>query len=687
MPRRTIVKVYPQYDDQPFFVEHQSTPRPERPAPTRRGTTLTLNNQPDTEPWTLNTAAKYGVPKNGDPWEACYEKMRGYDDDVCDGWRSEIDNLLIFAGLFSSVVTAFLIESYTLLSQDPNDVNAWYLQQILIQIHNANTQSTAALNAPIPSPPTFSPSSRDVRINVFWFMSLSLSVAVVIIGILCTQWIREYERETSLDPQDAIALRHIRHEGLISWKVPNILRALPVMLHCSLILFFVGLVDLLWSLNHVVALFVSVISGLVFVVLVATTILPALQLYTVRDRYLLVPQCAYKSAQSWVIYRVFSFFVWLFAPSETLRKDPRFSSVRERYDEFSTDNAWDEYDMKWRKIRGKAYKEGGLQREHIRSDLVGGLVWIDKHLGQSVEAIYSVYHCLKEFKWVTQSKQALLQISEKVATSLQTPKISDYLASLSVAEQREMLSALFLEANDRAFPQLDQYRAESVVRVLNTRLGKKETGDSAVLWPFLRWPFDSIQAMPDDLITQILLCTRELVGRRMATDFGKDIWNLIRGVILTTRCEELNQVQELHKRLGFDIIRASVDNSVGLTQVGDWIERIVNTILPERNNLDLSSIKTVMVAIAERVASISPGEANPFSNPDERIRWDNFKKKYAEVIGEITASKELVSYSILPSLELGRCTLLYTRTADAEHFEEASLPNAGTKPSAVASFI
>ncbi|KAF5327858.1 hypothetical protein D9619_004774 [Psilocybe cf. subviscida] len=621
-------------DDKPSFGQPQSsTPRPERPIPPRRGTTLTLSN-PDTEPWTLDTPAKYGVPKNGDPWEACYEKMRGYDNDVCDGWRSEIGNLLIFAGLFSSVVTGFLIESYTSLSQDPNDVNAWYMQQILIQLHNANTHDIAALNAPIPSPPTFSPSSRDVRINVFWFMSLSLNVAVVIIGILCTQWIQEYKRDTSLDPQDAIALRHIQREGLYSWKVPYILRALPVMLHFALILFFVGLVDLLWSLNHVVALFVSAISGIVLVILVATTVLPALQLYAVRDRYLLVPQCAYKSAQSWVAYRIISFFVRLLAPPDVFSE----SSVRKRYNEFSADKDWAEYDMRWRKIRGRAYKEA---RENIQSDLVGGLVWIDKHLGQSVEATYFVYHCLKEFKWVTQSKQALQQISGKIATYLQSPAMSSYLASIpAAAEEREIFLALFLEMHDRAFPHLDQYQVESVVRILNTRLGKKDKGDLAGSWPFLRWPFDNIQAMPDDLTTQILLCTKELVSRQIVTDFEQDIWSLIRGVILTTCHDELNQIQELHKRLGFEIIRASVENSNDLKQVGLWIARVVNTIIPGHNDLDLSLTKTVMVAIAECVASISPGKSNPFSIPDERIRWNYFKKKYAEIIGKIPTIKE-----------------------------------------------
>lgn len=107
-------------------------------------------------------------------------------------------------------------------------------------------------------------------------------------------------------------------------------------------------------------------------------------------------------------------------------------------------------------------------------------------------------------------------------------------------------------------------------------------------------------------------------------------------MILTARHEELSQEQELHKKLAFDIIRSSVENGVGLTQIAVWTARVINTILPQHDDLDLSSIKTVMVVICERVEAISPGNGNPFSNPGERARWDAFRRKYAEVVGEIS---------------------------------------------------
>ncbi|EEB99793.1 hypothetical protein MPER_00435, partial [Moniliophthora perniciosa FA553] len=52
------------------------------------------------------------------------------------GWRDDIDTLLVFAGLFSAVVTAFAIESYQWLDEDPADTTVALLTQlILVQMH------------------------------------------------------------------------------------------------------------------------------------------------------------------------------------------------------------------------------------------------------------------------------------------------------------------------------------------------------------------------------------------------------------------------------------------------------------------------------------------------------------------------------------------------------------------------
>ncbi|KAI0649471.1 hypothetical protein C8Q79DRAFT_876040, partial [Trametes meyenii] len=67
-------------------------------------------------------------------WTACAARMRDYDEAMVRGWKEEIDTLLVFAGLFSAVVTAFNIEAYHLLQEDPSETSVRILQQISQQL-------------------------------------------------------------------------------------------------------------------------------------------------------------------------------------------------------------------------------------------------------------------------------------------------------------------------------------------------------------------------------------------------------------------------------------------------------------------------------------------------------------------------------------------------------------------------
>ncbi|KAJ7222981.1 hypothetical protein B0H12DRAFT_291870 [Mycena haematopus] len=60
-----------------------------------------------------------------------------------ESWRSDMDGLLIFAGLFSAILTAFLIESYKTLSPDSGDTTVLLLAQISLQL--SGTQMGARL--------------------------------------------------------------------------------------------------------------------------------------------------------------------------------------------------------------------------------------------------------------------------------------------------------------------------------------------------------------------------------------------------------------------------------------------------------------------------------------------------------------------------------------------------------------
>src|SRR6266446_7680910 len=115
---------------------------------------------------------------------------------------------------------------------------------ISLQLQQAFPNSSSILA--VQSQP-FSVSRSAVRINIFWFLSLTLSMATVLIGILCMQWLREFKRDAARSHKDAIAIRQMRFEGLLKWKVPMILSLLPLLLQFALVLFFAGVLDLLWA--------------------------------------------------------------------------------------------------------------------------------------------------------------------------------------------------------------------------------------------------------------------------------------------------------------------------------------------------------------------------------------------------------------------------------------------------------
>jgi len=214
------------------------------------------------------------------------------------------------AGLFSAVVTAFIIESYKMLQKDPSvDLLARILKQL-----ESTTLNQPVLQSLVQSSPTdsFLPTSANVRINILWFSSLVVSLATVLVGIVSLQWLREHQRpHGELEPQIAFALHHMHNEALERWYFPQIFTILPLLLQIGLVLFLIGVNDFLWNLNHGVALPVSIAIGFTLSFLVATTILPTLQnllVFLPRFRTSKKPRapCPYKSPQSWAFHRLVS---------------------------------------------------------------------------------------------------------------------------------------------------------------------------------------------------------------------------------------------------------------------------------------------------------------------------------------------------------------------------------------------
>ncbi|KAK7037837.1 hypothetical protein VNI00_010798 [Paramarasmius palmivorus] len=238
-------------------------------------------------------------------FEKLLREVAKFDEEQVKGWKEDIDTLLVFAGLFSAVVTAFLIEAYQLLEEDPADKTVTLLETLVSLQQSNGSQITATT--------PFTPDASTIRINCFWLLSLILSLTSALFGLLCKQWIREYQREPPTNtPGEALALRQLRRDSFEKWGVPNFLSALPILLETALLLFFAGILDLLWGL-HRIPFIVSLIAiglsaGLYFI----TTLLPTVTIPKdfrtdifsgnfERLSYQFV--CPYKSPQAWMLYR------------------------------------------------------------------------------------------------------------------------------------------------------------------------------------------------------------------------------------------------------------------------------------------------------------------------------------------------------------------------------------------------
>lgn len=114
-----------------------------------------------------------------------------------------------------------------------------------------------------------------VILNVLWFSSLIFSLSAASLGILVKQWLNEYIDGLSGSSPQIARLRQYRLNNLQKWRVGTIVALLPILLQIALLLFFAGLLVLLYHLNNVVAISSSALISLFLVVNLGTALLPA----------------------------------------------------------------------------------------------------------------------------------------------------------------------------------------------------------------------------------------------------------------------------------------------------------------------------------------------------------------------------------------------------------------------------
>jgi hypothetical protein len=107
------------------------------------------------------------------------------------------------AGLFSAILTAFLIESYKTLNPDAGDVTVQLLSQISQQLSASANGSSLNFNPA----PEYAPSATALLCNALWFTSLGLSLSCALIATLLEQWARDFIHRSEIRSAPLIRAR------------------------------------------------------------------------------------------------------------------------------------------------------------------------------------------------------------------------------------------------------------------------------------------------------------------------------------------------------------------------------------------------------------------------------------------------------------------------------------------------
>ncbi|KAK7440421.1 hypothetical protein VKT23_017059 [Stygiomarasmius scandens] len=211
-------------------------------------------------------------------WKAYLDEAEAYDDEMLRGFRDTINSLLVFAALFSAVVTTFVVQTSQALLPDYGYITAGQLIEQNLLLRAAG--NVTAINSIPPSPvgiDTVSFSNTDVWINGLFFTSLSLSLATALLSVLANQWLQAYTSLISGSARERAMIRQFRFTGFKKWKMREIIGMLPIILHLSLAVFFIGLALFVSELQHrSVSLIVVIIAAISFGMYLGSAIIPVI---------------------------------------------------------------------------------------------------------------------------------------------------------------------------------------------------------------------------------------------------------------------------------------------------------------------------------------------------------------------------------------------------------------------------
>ncbi|KAJ7106794.1 hypothetical protein C8R43DRAFT_845308, partial [Mycena crocata] len=209
-------------------------------------------------------------------WSIYVGEAERYDKSLVESWKADMEGMLIFSGLFSASLTAFLIESYRTLQPDNGNMAVQLLTQISQQLVAISNNSSLKF----PEVTEFQTSQTSLVCNTLWFISLSLSITCALLATLVEQWAREFLHKTERRPSPVRRGRvfSFLYFGVRRFGMHAVVDMIPLLLHVSLMLFLAGLIAFLHPINRIMMLLISVVLAGFLLLYAGLTLSPVLTL-------------------------------------------------------------------------------------------------------------------------------------------------------------------------------------------------------------------------------------------------------------------------------------------------------------------------------------------------------------------------------------------------------------------------
>ncbi|KAI5831494.1 hypothetical protein K523DRAFT_237433, partial [Schizophyllum commune Tattone D] len=170
-------------------------------------------------------------------------------------------------GLFSAVVTAFVVQSLQVLSPNYAQITASIsLVEELVRMQRAIAEGSPVSDVTRSQLryDSVTHAGTDVWVNGLWLTSLCLALFTSLLSVLAKQCIQHFSSLPLGTHQDHAHVRAERLWALKAWKVPSIIGILPTLLIVALLLFFAGLAVSTVTVNKAISIVVFVLAGAAF---------------------------------------------------------------------------------------------------------------------------------------------------------------------------------------------------------------------------------------------------------------------------------------------------------------------------------------------------------------------------------------------------------------------------------------